>query len=220
MASVLVAIIIAGVAIYLDSHFRMTGSTPGIGGTIATSTGTIKLDFNRPLDASRDYTKNMTGDTIVINDIVAEGESLFVRLDLLVEGTDYSFTIKDIYSTEGELIEEVQVSFSPKHIPFNQLSKAQQDLELAETDRGNTLDPILEILPHSTLEYDLTAINTTNHDGEYELIIERKIRLTQADINIDRKEAIKNYTAKANDYLKQNGFKLEDYDIRTVIIEP
>ena len=214
-------ILVAGFVVWRLSQFRLVGATPGTKGIVSTSTEVFRLTFNHELE-NKDYTEQLSGDSAeLIRSIEVDKNLIYIHLaKTLSEDKSYSFEINNITSIKKELIDVVKFNFKAKYIPYNKLSKDQQNLNLMFTDRGNTEDPILSILPHDTLNYELDAVHSADDYGQYQFSIKLTIILSEADVRINRSAAISQYKAEAYDYIKKKGFKPGDYLIVTEVVEP
>lgn len=85
--------------------------------------------------------------------------------------------------------------------------------------QGNT-DPILNSLPHSTLDYNLTvAQGTTGIKGDQKLILDADLLLSAADVRSGRDAAIAAYTQEVRDYITSLGLNPDSYTINYTISE-
>jgi hypothetical protein len=206
--------------IYRNSTFRLTKSTPALNGVLSTSTGTIKLEFNRKIDGSINYADGLDGSTEIISSISVEENSLVVKLKPLTKDKKYSFTIREIKSLDGEHINKLPVNFTARYIPYDQLSSAQKNLELSETDKDNQEDPVLAIVPHQGDQFYLTSEHTATEDGEPILVLNAQLFLYRSELESGRAAAIEKGKNKVREYLRSRDLDPEKYLIRYEITEP
>lgn len=220
IVAIVAGLLLAGY-ILLSMRFRLVSSVPNRTGVVATSTAAFKLTFNRELE-KKDYlnTEETQNNTTPIQRIDIEDNTMLVFVESLTEGQEYTFAIANITSTKNERLDGITFDFVAKYIPYDELSKEQQALQMAVMDSSSVEDPIIGILPHDTLDYQMNVRHETDHVGDYQLVVDLQILLSQADLNIDRQAAINTYKEAAFEYIRQNGLNPDDYLIKTSVIEP
>jgi hypothetical protein len=202
-----------------SQQFRLVSSTPGLGGDIATSTGTIRLSFSDELKA-RDYVQQLEGkDSSLVNSVRTDKKALFLSLKPLKKNQRYSFTLKDIQSIHDKKIDRLQVTFTAHYIPYDKLSAEQKALELSQTDRANTEDPIVQYLPYQGDGYYLTGEHTSSEDGEPIFILNAQLFLTRPDLT-NKSAAISKYKEQVNTYIRSKNLSPDKYLVRFIINEP
>lgn len=215
-----IIVMMVGLNIFQNKDFKLTGTTPDLNNTIATSTGTIKLNFNKKIDSSVGYVSKIEGDAEIINSISVEEKTILIKLKPLIKDKKYSFVIKDIKSTDGKYISKIPINFTAKYVPYNKLSSDQKSLELSQTDKNNSKDPILAIVPHQGDQFYLTSEYTSSEDGESIFVLNAQLFLYRSDLGSGRDAAIEKCKTKVRDYLKSNGLNLDNYLVRYEITEP
>lgn len=224
-ALTIIAIILACLSLVLlgvfrNQTFRLTSSTPKLGKTIPTSTGTIKLDFNREIDGTKSYTDNLEGDSGIINSISVEGKSVLIKLKPLTKDKKYGFAIHNIHSVDGSVIQRLPINFTARYVPYNKLSSEQKRLEVAETDKNNEEDAVLQIVPHQGDQFYLTSEYSATEDGEPILVLNAQLFLYRSDLGAGRDSAIEKYKNSVREFLSGNNLDPDKYLIRYEINEP
>lgn len=213
------AVILLGLNMYKSSHFGVTKIIPGNKGTIATSTDTFEIRFNRELDASKDYKKDSIDDGGIIKSIKAEKKSLFITVKQLKEGTSYNFTIRNIYDKKGSFVSSLPFSFKATYISEANLTKEQRDLMAKNTDKGISIDPLLSQLPYGGINWVLTGDYESTESGTI-LVINAKITFSKSDVTTDKAAAFTTYKKQINDYITSLKLDPAKYNIRYQLIEP
>lgn len=210
--------------LYKNSQFRLVTSTPNTTGTIASSTGTFKLVFNRKLKADMSLQKILdSGDNSrepIVTSMRIEDKTMHLSVRALDEETEYSFSLKNVTAASGETIPEVGFKFTPVYIPLSRLSEAQKELEATETDRGNLEDPLNQFLPYQSDELYLTGEYIYNDEDEAVFIVNSDAFITAAEVQLPPSVIIGRYEAKVKAFIKSKGLDPAKYTIRTSLNEP
>lgn len=206
--------------IWENAQFRVLQTTPSITNTISTSTSVIKIDFSHDLsdEVAYNHTLILDGQSIV-NEVERHERSLYIRIFELEEGKTYKISFAPIKSTNGNTIDKLRLEFKAVFIPYERLSQAQKELEAGETDRFEAEDPVLEFIPYSTLGYSLEPVNGVSEEGSYELLINLKIFLSNADRGYEQ-EATEAYKNQAFEYLRSNDINPESYKFNYLVQQP
>jgi len=177
----------------------------------------IKINFN----------KDLAGDiSVESDDPVLFGHSvdkniLTIELQSMVLKKQYAIHISNIKSASGDKLDDINLYFNAKDIPFNGLSKEEQKFILAKQDTPTTKnDPIISDLPYGTTNFNLNAvIGASLAETRPELSAE--IILSSSDVRSGEKEqAINAAKQDINDYIKSLNLNPEDYKITYSITEP
>lgn len=216
-----ILVVLAVIAFIFISNrdFRLVSTNPKLGGSIPTSTPEIILNFNRELRPDQELHNNISGDVGPVSNLVIDGQTILISLTSLEIDTNYHITLSNIESTEDEKIEKIDLIFSAVYVPYEDLSNEQKATQLANTDRDNKEDPIMEVLPHEGEGYYLEGKHTTGDDGVDDFILEAQIFLKRWELN-NRQAAIDEYQRQVVEYITNRGFSIDDYFVDYVIIEP
>lgn len=190
-----------------------------MGGAITVSTSVIELRFNKILKEA-DYSKDLiTQSTEFVHRVETRANKLYLYTSALSENNTYSFSLKHVVSKDGEVIDNINLSFTAKAIASDRVSKDQEVLEATLTDRDEINDPILYYLPHKGdgfyLQDEFVAKN-----NNYALVINAQLILTRADIisGIDQAEQL--YKKKVEDYIRSKGLDPAKYSINYIVNVP
>lgn len=215
----LVVLIFMGVALKRTNTFRLVESVPRLDNSIATSTGTIALNFNQRLDESFDYNDKLGGqDKEAVRRVRVSGKSLLIDLEILVADRDYSFLLVEVRAMDGRMIRNLPVRFTAIYIPFNQLPDAQKKLEIGQTDRDNADDPLARHLPHQGQQFYLSSEYGYSEEGEPIYIVNAQLFLTKSDLS-DRSQRIAEIKKQVTDFIQAQGLDPKTYNIRYTITE-
>ncbi len=202
------------------SKFRVVAITPGDRGKIATSSTTIKMVFNKQLKEDINYLERLNDPEELVSYFKIEGSTLYLYLDELFAGRQYAFSVNSIEAVNGEIINEHSFNFEAKYIPYHQLPSDQKILQLEETDKDNTEDPIAKHLPESSLHYTITGAYEASEDGNAIYVLNIKIILNNADLGPHKDTTIEQYKSDALTHIRSLGFNPDNYLIRYRITEP
>lgn len=146
---------------YQQTRFRIVEITPDINTSVATSTVRLDIKFDRPL-----ATDSATLDSIDSNGLVTKvrsaDDTLTLHLRELEKDRDYLITLQQVRSQNGDLLQKVELSFSTEYIPYSELSEAERQQQIAETDPEIINPTIHTYLPYHTETYSLIAAGAVN----------------------------------------------------------
>lgn len=219
-----IVLLVLGLAIYVsisnNQRFRLIGSIPTTNGNIPTSTGVMRLNFNRKLK-DIDYSQKIDGnESNIVTSTKVEGTTLLVYLTTLEENKSYRFNINSVTSETGEVINKVSVNVLAVYVPYDKLPKEQQDLEASQTDQNNHSDPILALLPHQGNQFYLEASYVEDDDGVVQLILEAQLFLSRDEVPQNREQVINSYEQRVFEFIKSNQLNPDNYHIRYTVNEP
>lgn len=200
--------------------FYLTETNPRTG-SISYLTPYIDVSFSQPINTNfNDF--GVVTDEPIVETTETNDKTLRIFLINLSRNQDYSLTIPFIESVDGDRLDNIVLEFKAKDIPFEQLSEPHQQYILNNQDQLpiTHTDPILKHLPHSTLEFELSPLVTQNEINEPILVLEARLLLTSADVNIDPKAATEKYKQSVIEYIKSLDLKPDDYTIRYIVINP
>jgi hypothetical protein len=212
----------AAISIFNSQKFRLVNSTPKMGNTIPSSTGTIKLSFNRDLKNNMSLSTILVdiGERPVVQAMRIEGRDMFLSIIPLEEKTEYTIELRNITSTSNEVIPKTTFSFTPVYVPFDRLSSEQKALEASETDRDNAEDPLAQYLPYQGDSFYLTSEYTYNDQDESIFIVNNEAFLSASEVTESRSSVIERYESKVKSFIRSKGLDPSKYIIRTSLNEP
>lgn len=177
----------------------------------------IELQFNKTL-AEEHEVSIRDGEQFVQKTEIKDKDLIVYVADLQI-GVTYTIDIGSITATDGKTITNKTITFTVQDIPFDEMTEREQEAALSVQNEKNEVfnDPILSLVPYSTLEYNLGAVLVGNEERP---TLRAELLLTGADVRINREDAIKRYKASVLKYLTDNSLNPKDYEIEYVVIEP
>lgn len=229
---VIVAII--GVYLYNSGQFRVTGTTPNHKSYPA-SLGIMKIHFNRPLDTdkleaaiSQDVTSvvKLNFDSAVT--VTVDETALNLAFTQTPLPGKYHIELVGIPAADGTTL-STRLPFVVKDIPYQKLNNTEQELHDQQAIQGGHTEiidrhPEVKQLPHATDEYQISLASQDHdelagHEGEAPtLIISMKFfapgsnaRPATPAEQAAYVAAIRKHRQEAIDWLRANGFNLDEY---------
>jgi len=209
----LVVVVFVGYSRYIDSKFRVVGTSPATG-KISTISPWLDIDFNRQITQKGFSISHIPK---FVNNYTLGKEMLVLNLNTpLDSGQVYSITFS-VTDTVGDKLINKTVSFQPNNIPFSSLPKDQQKTILndqAAYSRAHN-NPILAYLPHNTIDYNLSG----SYNNHSQLILYAELFLSEADMS-NQNSAIANYKQEVASYIESIGLNPANYNIDYSISSP
>lgn len=199
--------------IYQGTLFRMTGTTPDLG-KVSSLSPFIDINFSKQLNPE---SINITTENVDVTSFETDNKTLRVFIGEIEADSEYTFTIDSISAKSGKLLQNIKISFTAQDIPFEKLSKAQQQAILQNQDRTDNTksDGILGYLPYGGLHFKLNA----NQDGD-QLVLEAEILLSKADLGAGQEAVTETYKKEVTDFIRSKKLNPDDYTINYKIITP
>lgn len=204
----------AGIIVYRSITFRLVGAEPDTD-KVSVISPFIDIYFNKPI--KKDSVEPKSETTLLAGFDVIDQKTIRVFFDNLELDSDNTITIESVESTNGKRLHNISLRFKAKDIPFEHLSKKQQDAILKQQDTPNTKrdDPILAYVPYGGLHFELSALVQ-----DEELTLQAKLLLTAADVRIDPNAAVERYKQEVRDYITSNSLNPDSYKIDYQVIQP
>jgi hypothetical protein len=191
---------IFGLAIFgfiQNRKFHLVKSDPANKSTTVPASQIITFYFNKELAAAESGITNSDegryNNLIEINPLVPgriqiDGKKLIFKPG--VQGFEDSITYKvkvsNIKSEQGEVLPDIVIEFTSKYVPFNQLSEAQQQQQINQTDQyldtKTDRNKFINNLPYTTDGYSIEYI----HSSDY-----FTIRITNSPVASQKTAALK-----------------------------
>lgn len=216
IAGILIVILLGFLAYREFFTFYLKGTFPGTN-RISYNSPFIELRFNKT--PHNDYKISFSEDENYISSSEIDGKNIILYVTNLEIDQSYTINLESVTETGGKSISGKSLSFTVQNIPFDQLSEREQEVALRlQNEKDNVLnDPIMSLVPYSTLEFNLGAVLV---DEEERPTLRAELLLTGADVRIDRQDAIERYKKAVTTYLTDNDIDPKQYTIEYVIIEP
>jgi len=219
--AVVFAVIIAAIMLIQGRRFHVVSSVPDATGTVPTSLNSFQVETNKDLAPDIDYMKQLEDPAQHVKSIKVDGKKLKITTAEHAVDKKYSFTIKNIRAKSGESIQAVKFNYTARYVAYEKLSKAEKaQLEEQKTSVLKA-DPILDHLPHSTLDYSLEAqFGDAEAGATSSFVLNAKLLLTNADVKIGEAQAVDSYKKEVTDYITSLGLKPESYIIQYQVVRP
>lgn len=204
--------------------FYLKGTSPNTA-SVSSSSPYVKLNFNKQLK-NDGYTLDLKmDDQDIFVDHKVEGKTFKVYLPTNMEvGQAYVLTLSNISATDGKTL-SATLEFTTKDIPVDELDKEQQDelLRLQSDLRTNEVnDPILQELPHGTLNYNLSAFISggegTDVPGD-RLTLQAQIMLSSVDIKSGQDAAVARAQSDIAAWITSLGLDPANYQIEYTVTQ-
>lgn len=207
-----VLFIIVGLLYYRFFVFQLLSVDPPSGSTIASQARLVTFSFNKSLDTIDRERQVIVSDDAIISSFRTDESSILIQLKDLEISKQYKITLLNIRAEDGSEVEKIDYSFDYKYIPYNKLSKKEQQRQITATDRGNIDSPVIHALPVTTDRYYISykLLEKPDAKGKQEKII---IALLLTNQDLDNIAKIKEYKKAALEFLKQNGINVSDYSV-------
>jgi|GEM_PF-4582924 len=205
--TVVVAVIALMVAynIYNLLVFRITSTNPKNHSTVPSVIIKADISFSQKIKKISDINNHITGDTQTIQGFTQSDKKLTVYFNTLDIDKSYTFTIKNIESTNGKKLKDSPYTFKTKYVEANKLSKGLQAELNSQTDaileQQQRQYPLLKKLPIDTLPlYKITGGQSKKYPNDKTKVAIYIISDSPAD------------TQNALDYIRGLGFDPSDYE--------
>lgn len=187
----------------------------------------ISLDFNKAL-SKEGYEAILynSEDKIEYTRQEINDKSLIIYLpgDKSV-GDTFRVAVDKLSSSDGRTL-SIQLEFTLQDISFDRLSEHDQEeiLRIQDIrDEAQPNDPIMNSVPHSELNYNLTIELLPVRGGEEStggVLLHGEILLSAADVRIDRDGAIEQAKQDIHSYISSLGLDPVSYQIEYSVTEP
>lgn len=204
--------------VFVASRFRITSISPNTGKLIPSSTESIVISFSKSLVSGRDYEEELSDDQAIVQSIEVENKQLTVHLKALDEEKQYAFSIKEVVAESGQIVQDIEISFITKYIPYNDLSKAQQERQLEQTDINAEEELLDTFLPYGDLGYYLAGLYV-GEGQNYRYELRARITLSRADMS-NRETAIELQKQNIREFIRSKQLDPDSYPIEYEIVEP
>lgn len=207
---------VGGYVVWSVLTFRITGTTPN-SNNISFLVPYVDVEFSEEL--TKNDTLTVSSDENIVKSFEVSGSKIRVFLDndVMFPEDRYTIDLFSVTSKDGSVIEKGTVAFTAKDGTFNELTAEQQEYILDQQQSKKQVvfsDPVLEYLPHSTLDYELSAlVAPAEETGEDIVYIQAKLLLTEADYRINEEVAVQQYTQEVLDYFVSVGIDPNTYEI-------
>jgi len=211
LVSVLLAVV-SVIIFYTFFVFHITSTTPDLANA-SYQTPRLVVNFNK--DIKEGSVKIVSKNNLNIRTSTKDSKLTVDILSGMDADKKYTFFIESITSTSGDVIKNHNIVLETSKDGVLSDEDQKIILDRQEANKPAYLrDPIFKYLPHSTLDYSISAgLNTVVGEGEKDITIFITAMLSAADVRIDRAGAISSYNQEAMNYLKTlDGINLDNYN--------
>lgn len=210
------AVLATGLLIYNAVVFRMTSVSD-----VHYSSPFIKISFNKNINTNsvvierNDFTENIESDKKTI--------TVYTKNNALQAGETIEIHITNIVSENGQVITNKVLRLKVGDKSADDLPDDQHQFLLYQQDQSAKemfSDPILNVIPKSSLNFKLEPVLSTNSDGRTIVSVNATIFLSAADVRTNIDASIDLYKQEIMDFLKQNNIDPALYIINYNIIYP
>lgn len=163
LAVFLLLVIVVFIVVYSMFPFRLKSISPPLN-SVATSSISLDFTFSQPIESVGEV---LIDGAVVHNTVIDKSTVKISLLETeLVKNIGYDIELNNIKSQWFESsIEELEFTFTPQYIDFNQLSVDEQKRQIQHSNSGQINDPFLNnVFPIITKDYQIEVVNTG--DGE------------------------------------------------------
>lgn len=165
--------------------------------------------LNSPEIKQEDINNAVIRESSVTQNTLNKGDEINGSFIVDIENIRQSYLISYIYADSAEK----QVTVSGYSILVRCLDK--EDIIYSEFNckdivsiKSGDLDPIIQYLPYSTLDYSIVA---RMYDSNTTLNV--KLQLSESDLRGGESRAVEKYKSEVLDWIREKGFNPEDYTI-------
>ena len=215
LAVIIATISLVVLGVYSFTFFR-TDITPSPEG-MSQYSSYVDISFNKEVEGVA-FVK-ISPQSSLLASYEINKSTIRLNLDSLLGYDMVSVEIETITSSDGYVIDYLAFDIS---LSDDMVSGEQLDEVLEEQDKTTQLhaDPILAVIPHSTLDYTMKP-NLTRVDAEGKALVdvEVKLLLSAADVKSGRDATVARYKKEALDYLVSKNIPLDEYTITFTVVE-
>lgn len=200
-----------GVFIYItNSGFRVVKQDPA--GKVALSSTLIRFTLSdtptNPNDVKLTVSPSVGGSLVLKDNVVSfEPEQAFK------EKTTYTLTVENARLKDSDDTHKTRHNFQAKYIPYDQLSKEEQDRLRAKTNPHYKTFPVTQHLPKVTAAYKIEYSLPEGESTKLTIIITPLIEQRPSESDQEHQQNLLDIKAEAEQYFIDKGYKLSDYKV-------
>ena len=207
--------------LYKVEQFNVAGTNPTLN-NISSITPFLKVNFNETV-ATKSI--SISGSGGIVKSYNAKGDTVTVLLQNMQKGTSYTITIHSTKSTWGGTVQNKILTLKTNNVAYAyELPKDQQKFLLNKQQAARPADisdPILAHLPYTTVDYNLSALITTNTNNQPQLVIQAQLTIFPGNlVNGSEADTIASHKQEVVSYIKSLKLNPANYNIQyQVVIE-
>lgn len=200
-----------GVAIFFaNSGFRVIKQDPT--GKVALSSTLLRFTLSdtptNPDDVKLSINPVVEGSLKLEGNIVSfEPEAAFK------ERTTYALTVENVLLKDDTSMHKTRHMFQAKYIPYDQLSKEEQDRLRAKTNPHYKTFPVTQHLPKVTAAYKIEYTLPEGESTKLTIIITPLIQQRTSETDQEHQQNLLDIKAQAEQYFTDKGYDLADYKV-------
>lgn len=220
-AILLLGLVVLGFARNQSLHLVGTNTT---GGVLADGSDILVLTFSDALSTDIDTsTANIELEPADKRGSVSiEGRNLKIGINTGVTSSQITLTIHSLQSIDGKELRDLKQTFQVKPLAFSELPAAEQERQYQQATVRTATAPILDILPITTADYNITynLRPSTNGTENVVLIIDVLGVGNEPEDSLRAGTLLKTVRQKALDDIRSRGYDPGNFAIDYAEIEP
>jgi len=212
VAAVVISVLLLGLLYFRFFVFQVLSIDPPTGSTISSSSRLVTFSYNKNLDSIDREKQIIASDDRIISSVRTDGAMVLLQLKDLEIDKVYKITLLNIRAEDGSEIKSTEYTFDYKYVPYNKLSKKEQQRQITQTDKGNISSPVIKALPVTTSQFYISykLLAQPDSKGKQEKII---IALLLTNQELTDKAKVIAYKKAAIEYLLSKGVDVKDYSV-------
>jgi len=196
--------------------FHIVSTDPPVS-RVSNSIPFFNINFNKPLVSK---SLKITSSPDIISSYNVSGKAIDISLKPLTVNQAYTITINSLAATDNETIQNKSLRFvaqyiSPQDLPNDQKQAILHNQENYSSPADN---PIVGHLPHSTLNFILSAQVTTGTNSKPSLVLQAQILLAPGVTGATAAADINQYKQDVLSYIQSLGLNPAQYNIQYQIV--
>lgn len=210
-----IAIVTISLLIYRETSTLYIASVNPDRNKIPTVSSFIEVSFNKDIESVG--FANIVSENNVLNNYSIDGKTIkFNLISGAAEEGSAQIYLENIISSDEYKIDSKYININFTNYRDDKIPQDVLDSLIEEQDvmTDKNADPILNIIPYSTIDYDITPnLTRTNSDGSSIVDIDITVQLSNADTGEYYEQAVKQKQQSALDYLESKDVVLKNYTI-------
>lgn len=206
----LLAITVGVIIYFANSGFRVVKQNPT--GKVALSSTLLRFTLSdtplNPDNVRLSITPTVKGSLTLKGDVVS-----FEPEEAFREKTVYALTVENALLKDSDATHKTRHTFQATYIPYDQLSKEEQDRLRAKTNPQYKTFPVTQHLPKVTAAYKIEYTLPEGESTKLTIIITPLIQQRTGETDQEHQQNLLDIKAQAERYFAEKGYKLSDYKV-------
>lgn len=200
-----------GVAVYFaNSGFRVIKQDPA--GKVALSSTLLRFTLSdtpiNPEEVKLTVTPAVKGNLSLKGDVVS-----FEPDEAFKDRNTYALTIENARLKDSDAIHKTRHTFQAKYIPYDQLSKEEQDRLRAKTNPHYKTYPVTQHLPKVTASYKIEYTLPEGESRKLTIVVTPLIQQRASETDQEHQQNLLDIKAQVEQYFTEKGYRLSDYKV-------